>query len=89
MSIDLEGASPRRALPAKLRPGSRIDFYGGLHRLEQRVLLSSGTRSASDDGDLAHAYSDAAFIPCRPWRRLFADELAAEREPEKQQKEAK
>ena len=66
------------ALPgATLQPGSRIAFFGGRLELAERVRVSSGTRLARHDTELAHRYGDDAVLPRLPWRRPSDDELFA------------
>jgi hypothetical protein len=60
---------------AELRPGSRIHFAGDRGDLSERVRVSSGTRLAGVDPDMAPQYGENTFVPRGPWRGLSADEF--------------
>ncbi|MBL6751720.1 MAG: hypothetical protein ISP90_14430 [Nevskia sp.] len=62
--------------PSPLLPGARIACDGGAGALAGRLELSSGTRQAGADAELAPRYAESAFLPRPPWRRPGAAELA-------------
>lgn len=76
MSGELKERGADATSRAALRSGSRIHFHGDRRELAERVRLSAGTRPAGGEADRAIRYADGTYVPCRPWRRPSASEVA-------------